>query len=318
MVERNSKSVRLCPICTSARSTLLANVRDIEYQTSLKDYYYYQCDKCKIVYLNNPPTDELNLIYPKNYYSYLDVNDNISVPRKLVWKVKEFIDLKLLKRLLKRLNVNAPTVLDVGGGSGYLLSLIKKYNPMIRETYIVDFDEGSKNIAERNGHKFVKSTIECATLEKKFNLVLMLNLIEHVADPILVLKKIYSITLPGAVVLIKTPNTASLNFKLFSRSYWGGYHAPRHFVLFNKDNFASVCQKIGFSEIEILPTQGAPQWVASIHGAFHIKKLLERGIFPKQVFGQNIPIFLLVLAACFDVVFGKLFGTDQMFVVLKR
>ena len=52
---------------------------------------------------------------------------------------------------------------------------------------------------------------EKAKIDRKFDLILMLNLIEHVEDPYLVLQKIFDNTATGGFVVIKTPNTNSLN-----------------------------------------------------------------------------------------------------------
>ena len=51
----------------------------------------------------------------------------------------------------------------------------------------------------------------------------MFNLIEHVKNH-RNFKKSFSLLSNHGVVLVKTPNTDSLNFKLFKNRDWGGYH----------------------------------------------------------------------------------------------
>jgi hypothetical protein len=147
---------------------------------------------------------------------------------------------------------------------------------------------------------------------------LMLNLIEHVEDPLLVLKKLFTNMAAGGYALIKTPNTNSLNYKLFHQSYWGGYHAPRHFVLFNEKNITELCKKVGFTEVTVRQTQGAPQWAATIYGMRHHDSVMASGSFPSKIFGKNTPSLTLAIAAIFDFTLGRFFGTDQMFVIIKK
>ena len=60
----------ICPICNSKNIELLSSVRDVEYFTSKKLYEYYNCKECEIIYLKEPPINNLKKIYPDSYYSY--------------------------------------------------------------------------------------------------------------------------------------------------------------------------------------------------------------------------------------------------------
>ncbi len=62
-----------------------------------------------------------------------------------------------------------------------------------------------------------------------------------------------------------TDNTDSLDFGLFKKSHWGGYHFPRHWNLFNQKSLKKLSEKVGF-EVADLTTQVSPvNWVYSIH-----------------------------------------------------
>jgi len=64
-----------------------------------------------------------------------------------------------------------------------------------------------------------------------------------------------------------TDNTDSLDFGLFKRGYWGGYHFPRHLNLFNKSSLTKLALKTGLL-VEGLTTIVSPvNWVYSIHNA---------------------------------------------------
>ncbi len=84
----------------------------------------------------------------------------------------------------------------------------------------------------------------------------MLNLIEHVRRPDEVLAKARSLLTPDGFALIKTPNYDALDARIFRHRSWGGYHAPRHFVLFDRDSFARVARIKGCRSNR-LPTRKA-------------------------------------------------------------
>ncbi|MEO6683110.1 MAG: methyltransferase domain-containing protein, partial [Ginsengibacter sp.] len=74
---------------------------------------------------------------------------------------------------------------------------------------------------------------------------------EHVESPDKVLLGINRLLKPGGILLIVTDNTDSLDFGYFKKRYWGGYHFPRHWNLFNKKSIAKLAVKTNF-EIDVL------------------------------------------------------------------
>ena len=91
----------------------------------------------------------------------------------------------------------------------------------------------------------------------------MLNLIEHVTDPAAVLRKAKELLRPGGRIWIKTPNYDALDARIFKNRSWGGFHTPRHFVLFTKNSLVRHCEAAGFIVARCSYTQGAPFWTVS-------------------------------------------------------
>ena len=58
------------------------------------------------------------------------------------------------------------------------------------------------------------STIEDFTINEQFNTITLINVLEHVDDPILVLKKAKEWLAPDGVIIIHVPNAGGLNRKL--------------------------------------------------------------------------------------------------------
>jgi SAM-dependent methyltransferase len=302
--------VSSCPLCGAAGASW-ATTRDVEYETSTDRFEYHRCPACSTIYLPDPPVDRLAEIYPSTYYSYADT-------RSPIVRVKEALDRRFFRTITSRLGGERLRVLDVGGGAGAVASLIRSVEPRVGETVVVDLDAVSEPAATAAGHRFVTSRIEDFTSSEPFDLVLLLNLIEHVADPAAVLRRVRDLVAPGGVVVVKTPNVDSLDARLLRRRSWGGYHAPRHWVLVDPDGFRRLAEGAGFDVDRLELTQGGPFWAVGVLATLIDRRLLRRQAGTPLVrhwaYGPLAAGF-----AAFDLVRRPFGGrTSQMFVVLSR
>jgi SAM-dependent methyltransferase len=234
-----------------------------------------------------------------------------------VVRLKEWLDKRFFKRILKQLPAQPINVLDVGGGTGWMLDILKKADKRISFTQIVDIDEKAKSIAEKNGHAYFEGTIETFTTDKRFHLILMLNLIEHVAEPLAILQKAESLLAPGGVIVIKTPNTISWDARLYKKTYWGGLHCPRHWVIFSEKSFRILLHPTQLKINKLQYTQGAPFWAFSIIAALSRKKIIrtsaKRPIIFHWLFAPLSAVF-----AVFDFLRKPFAKTSQMFILLGK
>src|SRR6185503_4606658 len=152
----------------------------------------------------------------------------------------------------------------IGGGNGQQLSSLRAADVRIRRSVVVDLDEKAEQAARALGHEYVRARVEDARVDGTFDVILLLNLIEHVANPAAVLRKAGSLLSPTGVLVIKTPNHRSLDARLFRRRNWGGYHCPRHWVLFTRESFERLAASAGLRVVRTSYTQGAPFWAVSV------------------------------------------------------
>jgi 2-polyprenyl-3-methyl-5-hydroxy-6-metoxy-1,4-benzoquinol methylase len=299
-----------CPVCAAADARLFAHARDVEYYSTDLTYSYLSCRNCGCVYLFEPPVNDLRTIYPANYYSYRS-NGSAESP---VDRLKRRLDGRLFRRLLAQIPGDRLRVLDVGGGSGQSLSLVRTISDRIVETHEVDLDEAAKAAAEAEGHTFHLGKIEEFASPKPFDLILMLNLIEHVADPAKVLRSMRALLSPGGLLLIKTPNVNTLDCAIFRNHNWGGFHCPRHFVLFNLSSLTRLGKSCGLRVVRSTYTQGAPQWACSILGWLGMKQWItisrDRPLYTHPLYPP-----LCAAMAAFDFVRAPFMATAQMFVL---
>ncbi len=223
-----------CPTCKSREKILFAKAKDVEYFTTPESFAYLRCGNCQTVYLDNPPVHRLHEIYPQNYYA-----SNSDFNKSFLYQVKNALEKRMFRKILKNIPGDSISVLDVGGGYGWELNTIKEADHRVRETAVLDFDESSRQKAEAAGHIFYAQRVEEFSATRKYDFILMLNIIEHVADPLRVMNVVRNVLSPHGAILIKTPNVDTLDRYLFQHRNWAGFHCPRHFVLFN--NQISPC-----------------------------------------------------------------------------
>ena len=123
-------------------------------------------------------------------------------------------------------------------------------------------------MAEKSGLRIHPGTLEAIGLpNNSFDLVFMVQTIEHVEQPSEILAAIKNVLKGGGKLVVVTDNTDALDFRLFKGGYWGGYHFPRHWNLFNRNSLEKLAENVGF-EVADLTTQVSPvNWVYSIHNA---------------------------------------------------
>jgi 2-polyprenyl-3-methyl-5-hydroxy-6-metoxy-1,4-benzoquinol methylase len=298
-----------CLACGSTRVEPWATARDVEYSSVDEAFDYVRCGECGALSIGSVPSQRLAEIYPDSYYSFG------GGPRSPVEKVKQWLDRRMFRKLFAAIPGETLSALDVGGGTGWLLSQAREVEPRLRHSAVVDLDAQAMAAAEAAGHEFHLGRIEEFETDRKFDLILLLNLIEHVADPVSVLRKMRNLLAPGGQILVKTPNHDSLDARLFRHKSWGGYHCPRHWVIFTPESFGRAAKAAGLDVAKTELTQGAPFWAVSV-----LEMLSRRGLvrIDRARPMCRHPLFgpLLGLFGAVDML-RKPFGrTSQMFVHL--
>lgn len=257
-----------CPIKGCTDTSWYADAHDIEYYTSDRTFSFRKCQRCGVLFIVPMLWDRLGEIYPKNYYSYAPAKKGV-VPR-----LNRSLDRRLLK-LLASIPGDRLSVLDIGGGSGWMLDRVKSCSSRVSFTQCVDLDEGAQAQAVARGHAYHLGRIEQFETDRRFDLVLALDLIEHVRAPALVLRRIEGLLTARGRVLITTPNFDALDARLFRHCSWSGYHTPRHFVLFNRQGFTELAEQSGLGVVSFSYTQGAAYWSVSVLDAMRRLGLIE-------------------------------------------
>ncbi len=298
-----------CPLCHTNTNAHHALAHDIEYHTTENAFDFYLCENCDVLFIDPMLADRLSDIYPRNYYSFARSRRSLAV------LAKEWLDKIGFRKLLRELPGSELSLLDIGGGTGWLLDLMKSVEPRITATSIVDLDKDAGMRAEQAGHCYYRGRFEDTDPVGPFDLILMLNLIEHVADPRAILLKAKSLLKPTGRVLIRTPNFDALDARLFRHRSWAGYHTPRHFILFRRESIERLCTECGFQIAKFTYTQGAPFWSVSILEELRKLGLVSISAQRPAIYHPLIPL-LQIGAAGFDFLRRPFAKLSQMECVL--
>ena len=291
-------------LCGELSTTHRYLVRDFSYGTCSNDFRIAHC-KCGMHYLLDRPIDsELSAIYPSNYGAF-------NVPRIGLVRLIRKLNLRLKIHYLDSGKPAAASWLDFGCGSGELLEVLNQ----LGAGKLIAVDTES-NLSDDLRAKV--AFVDADALEKLpshcVDRITSIQSIEHVPDPLKVLCVFFRILTPGGRLLIETPTPSGLDFRLGGGVKWGGWHAPRHFYVFTKQNLINFAQKAGF---EIVSTKSIPSpyiWAQTIRARYP-RTVNWRGPFSISI---SNPFFFGV-STVIDVLTSVLHGSTSNFrVVLKK
>jgi 2-polyprenyl-3-methyl-5-hydroxy-6-metoxy-1,4-benzoquinol methylase len=274
-------------LCGSTDGETCSTGYDFEYNTVSNPFRFVSCRSCGHVYLNPRPSHEdLGTIYPSNYYT-LSTTGGIVARMQRVWeggKVKLYQD---------ALGAGKKRILDIGCGDGRFLEVLRAHGPKEWELVGIDFDQAAVERCRARGFTaHAKRVEELEGEDNTFDAIVMLQLIEHVDDPVKIAARVFQLLRPGGVFIIETPNLAGLDYALFRGRWWGHYHFPRHWNLFSKSSLMTMLERQGFSILRTDQLISTSSWTISLHnyfldkrypswftGFFHYKNPLLLGLF---------------------------------------
>ena len=207
-----------CRICDSGK------IERVVHQLKRSRFDILRCRSCATEFMDpQPGFEEIKSLYNSEYYKSWNTT---SGETSAVGEMKKATFSHCISDLKKY--VASGRILDVGTASGFFLEVARDAG---FEPYGVEISEYSGRIA---AGKFGADHIHIGTLETApfapgmFDAIAMSDVLEHVLDPIRILKLAHKLLRPGGVVLITTPNTHSISRQVMGKS-WVHYHLEHLF-----------------------------------------------------------------------------------------
>ena len=200
------------------------------------------CSRCRISWTQPVPAN-LEPYYPRSYRRY----------NAIIIAILKF----LYRRRVARWNglFSKPgTALELGCGDGFMLNALRSFGWAVSGTERTE--EMAQFAREHFGLTvFVESTHPIPP-GQTFDLVIMFQVLEHLADPMPQLRRAHSLLAPGGRLIIGVPNFASWQ-AAYGKDGWFHLDVPRHLFHWSPDSLreaASRCDmkvdSISFASIE--------------------------------------------------------------------
>lgn len=308
--------VPACPVCHGEERRNVAKGRDYEYETCANEWRFWRCNDCEHAWLDPRPSEhELSVIYPRNYYSY-QYEDRVS---PIALRGKAWLDRRKFQRLTESVERPFGSYLDIGCSTGRFLRLASELGADPAKIAGIELDSSLVEKLRSEGLVVECSRVEDSAVvrERSFDLITMFHVIEHVADPSLVIKQLGNSLAPGGVLAMETPNLDSLDARIFRSGYWGGYHIPRHWHIFTPASMARALTDAGLELVEIRYQPGHSFWLFSFHHVlkFGIKRLASFAPLVHPL--RSLPALVTITA--FDLLRSTLgMKTSAMLVIARK
>ncbi len=220
-----------CVCCESTQSRLYKIINQ---------YTLNRCNECSLVYLTNPDEEDVNFIAKVE-------NNEVefwSVP-KLFLKY-DFIFNKFFKIRLDRLRKysSCKNIFDIGAGYGFWQKFVTERgfhcNSIEPDLSCYEYANKELNINEIEHKRF-----EDFSTNKKYSIITMIDVLEHLNEPKNMLSKAHSMLDTEGLIYIQVPNVLGLKIP-----YGHNLGLPFHLWQFNKKSLYKLLENSNFEPLE--------------------------------------------------------------------
>jgi 2-polyprenyl-3-methyl-5-hydroxy-6-metoxy-1,4-benzoquinol methylase len=226
------------------------------------EHFHYKMVKCSntgLVFSREIlPDDILEKLYAESKVTFSEYTDII---RKDYWK-----PLEQFSGIMKK-----DTALEIGCSNGFFLEELQKQG--FKEVHGCEPSTEAKNIAASS----VKNNIHTGFFtnevykDNTFDLICCFQTLDHLSNPLDILKTCYNKLKPGGLIYIIVHNVDGLQAKIF------GEKSPiidvEHIYLFNPNTISLAVEKVGFKTVKTFAVKNSyPMEYWTSHAPLPFKK----------------------------------------------
>jgi 2-polyprenyl-3-methyl-5-hydroxy-6-metoxy-1,4-benzoquinol methylase len=230
-----------CIVCGQAQHKLF----------SYQSHDYFRCSACGLVSTYPYPSEAKILEhYTKGF-------DEGNYYRLRTWSAQYMRIYKGMAVFLKQsmaaygLALEGAKVLDIGCFTGDFIEVLDGESA---EAYGIELQSRAVEIANERfpGRVYQTDVFDRTLPTSQFDVISMLGLIEHVTEPVNLLRRVTDILKPGGVLLIQTPNSGSLLASMM-RQFWPPYAPIEHIHLFSRHSLETALLQLGIGQLHFRP-----------------------------------------------------------------
>lgn len=229
-----------CPICSSHDTLFRFEKRDTDLRTESL-YSLYECVSCSIGFVDpQPSADVMASLYEDEFFSKKKRTGVLST-------VFGWLENGLFRRRVRLIGrLVAPhckSVLDVGCGNGKFLRAMRTAGHDV--VGIEPSPAGAARAREDHGlDVHCGSVLEIDFGDRRFDLITLWHVLEHVDDPVAYLRHLARWLTPGGRILAAVPNFGGAEAGIY-KERWAFLDIPRHLFHFSRRGLRGVAQRAG-------------------------------------------------------------------------
>lgn len=263
-----------------------------------KSFDYWRCTSCAHVTTSPYPTSEQIVEHYRQGFvdrNYRTIREHAETYRAAMSQLLAILDREFVaqSRVLK-----GASLLDIGCFTGEFLEEAQARGV---DGYGIELQEEAVAIARER----LPNRVQCADVmandlgfsHERFDVVTLLGVIEHVTDPLKLLRRARDLLAPGGVCFIQTPNSEAILASVM-RHLWPPYAPVEHIHLFSKTSLRRLLEQEGFGSISI---RRHVKWLtpAYVHGMLQsfgpelrpVASLVYR-VLPNVVRRTSLPFYV--------------------------
>ena len=229
------KTVDLCPVCDSS---------DYELELEKRGVPLAKCTNCELRFHTKVPADPNDVYQAPDYtvYTKEESEEHFNYRRERFGRER----IKLLEEHCG--DLSDKTLLDVGCGNGYFLSVAKE---VCKRCVGSEFSAHLREFAqEKTGLTVYREPLE-EFPERDFDIITAFDVIEHIPAPVSFMQAASNLLSPGGRILLYTPNFDSFSIRVM-REHSSIVDGTEHVILFNHSSLKKLGERVG---LEVIHTE---------------------------------------------------------------
>jgi SAM-dependent methyltransferase len=216
-----------CPVCSASTTRCLyPDARDY---VTRHAFQVHVCDVCRTAF-TFPVPDRMDEYYPARYRRFT---------RPALATLKALY--RIRAKGWDRSSAKPGTVLELGCGDGLMLQALAERGWRVMGT---ERTEESARFARESGIDVLVDSHDPWPRDRRFDLVIMFQVLEHLPDPVQRLTRCRGLLNEGGRIIVGVPNFGSWQSE-WAREHWFHLDVPRHLVHLSPGALRAAAEQAG-------------------------------------------------------------------------
>lgn len=216
------------------KNCILCDSNDQEIYIKHQNFEIMRCNNCGLYYQ----------YAPKQFETLENIYNNIYEEESRVLEDKWYENKKMniCHKDIVAYHKEPGNLLDIGCSYGLLMEYFIKKKWQVTG---IDISKNAINYAKSKGLNCYNTNVENFVPERKFDVIVMSHVLEHLEKPIESLKIIKEWLLPAGIIYIRVPNVDSRFLPSIYQNFLGELKPFEHLFYFSKTTLNLLLEKVG-------------------------------------------------------------------------